>query len=64
MVGSVKRAVVKFAANAFKIHHENPGDDGKRVRVAQGIVKYDPTKSWITFVWMGLREGLKLTIMK
>jgi hypothetical protein len=64
VVGSVKRAVVKLAANTFKIHHDNPDDDGKHVRMAQGIVKYDSTKSWITFVWQGLREGLRLTVMK
>jgi hypothetical protein len=64
VIGSVKREVVKFLANTFKVHDENPTDDGKHVRVANAIVKYDPTKSWITFIWHGLREGLKLTIMK
>ncbi len=64
VIGSVKRAVVKFAANTFKVHDENPSDDGKRVRVANAIVVHDPTKSWIQFIWLGLREGLKLTIMK
>ena len=29
VVGSVKRAVVKFAANTFKVREENPEDDGK-----------------------------------
>jgi hypothetical protein len=64
VIGSVKRGVVKFVANTFKVRDENPTDDGKHVRVANAIVVYDPTKSWITFIWYGLREGLKLTIMK
>ncbi len=64
MIGSVKRGVVKFMANTFKVHDENPEDDGKKVRVANAIVVYDPTKSWVQFIWLGLREGLKLTIMK
>ena len=64
VIGSVKRGVVKFMANTFKMHDENPEDDGKRVRVAKAIVVYDPTKSWVQFIWLGLREGLKLTIMK
>jgi hypothetical protein len=64
VIGSVKRGVVKFVANTFKLHDENPSDDGKHVRVANAIVRYDPTKSWFTFIWYGLREGLKLTIMK
>ncbi len=64
VIGSVKRGVVKFVANSFKLHDENPSDDGKQVRVANAIVRYDPTKSWITFIWHGLREGLKLTVLK
>ncbi len=64
VIGSVKRAVVKVVANTFKVHDENPTDDGKHVRVANAIVPYDPTKSWFQIIWHGLREGLKLTVMK
>ena len=64
VIGTVKREVVKFVANTFKVHDENPTEDGKHVRVANAIVVYDPTSSWISFIWYGLREGLKLTIMK
>ena len=64
VIGSVKRGVVKFVANTFKVHDENPTDEGKHVRVANAIVPYDPTKSWVQIIWHGLREGLKLTVMK
>ena len=30
VIGSVKRGVVKFVANTFKVHDENPTDDGKQ----------------------------------
>ena len=64
VIGSVKRAVVKFAANTFKVREENPEDDGKKLRTAKTVRVYDPNTSWISFVWLGLRDGLMEVMMK
>jgi hypothetical protein len=64
VIGSVKRAFVKFAANTFKVREENPEDDGKKLRTAKTVRVYDPTKSWISFLWLGLRDGLTEVIVK
>lgn len=62
--GSVKRAVVKFAANTFKVRSENPVDHGKTLRSATTTRIYDPKNSWIQFLWFGLRDGLKVVVVK
>ena len=62
--GSVKRALVKFVANTFKVRSENPDDHGKRLRTATTARTYDPANSWIQFLWFGLRDGLKVIVVK
>jgi len=64
VIGAVKRAFVKFAANTFKVRSENPEDHGKRLRTATTMRTYDPANSWIQFLWFGLRDGLKVAVVK
>jgi hypothetical protein len=56
VVGSVKRAVKKFVANAFVVDDRNPDDDG--LRTARIVRHYDPARTWLQFLWTGLRDGL------
>ena len=57
VLGSVKRAVKKFVANAFVVHDRNPDEDG--LRTARIVRRYDPARTWLQFLWFGLRDGLK-----
>jgi hypothetical protein len=58
LVGSVKRAVEKFVANAFVVHDRNPDEDGENLRTARTVRRYDPSGTWLQFLWFGLRDGL------
>jgi hypothetical protein len=58
LLGSVKRAVKKFVANAFVVHDRNPDEDGDHLRTARIVRRYDPAKTWLQFLWFGLRDGL------
>ena len=58
LLGSVKRAVKKFVANAFVVHDRNPDEDGDHLRTARIVRRYDPVKTWLQFLWFGLRDGL------
>ena len=33
-------------------------DDDEEPRVARTVRRYDPTTTWLQFVWFSLREGL------
>jgi hypothetical protein len=57
-IGSVSRAVKKFVANAFVVRSRNPGEDGKDLRTVRTVRPYDPTKTWVQFLWLSLRDGL------
>jgi len=59
IIGSVKRGVSEFVANAFVVRSGNPDDDGKDFRVARTVRRYEPTRTWLQFIWLGLRDGLK-----
>ncbi len=61
--GSVKRAVVQFAANAFKVRSQDP-EPARRPETARATRRYNPANSWIQFLWFGLRDGLKEVIVK
>ena len=63
LVGSVTRRVKKFIANAFVVRDRNPDKDGTDLRTARTQRLYDPTKTWVQFVWLSVRdaamEGIK-----
>jgi hypothetical protein len=55
LIGDVK----EFIADAFVVRSRNPDDDGDNLRTARTVRRYDPAKSWIQFIWLSLRDGLK-----
>jgi hypothetical protein len=57
LVGSVTRRVKKFIANAFVVRDRNPDKDGKDLRTARTQRRYDPTKTWVQFVWLSVRDA-------
>ncbi len=58
VLGSVKRVVKKFVANAFVVHDRNSDEDGDDLRTARIVRRYDPAKTWLQFLWFGHRDGL------
>jgi hypothetical protein len=58
LLGSVKRAAKKFVANAFVVDDRNPDENGDHLRTARLVRRYDPAKTWVQFIWFGLRDGL------
>jgi len=58
LIGSVARRVKKFVANAFVVRDRNPDEDGKHLRVARTQRQYDPTKTWVQFLWLSVRDGV------
>ncbi len=57
-IGSAKRAVEEFFADAFAVRSRNPDEDGDNLRTVQTVRRHDPATSWIQFLWFGLRDGL------
>ena len=57
-IGSVGRALKKFVANAFVVRSRNPGEDGKDLRTVRTVRRYDPTTTWVQFLWLTVRDGL------
>jgi len=63
VIGSMKRVILKLAAK-IKVRSDNSGDSNKRLRTSQTERVYDPANSWIQFLWFGIRDGLKLLVVK
>jgi hypothetical protein len=63
VVGAVTRGLKKFIANAFVVRGRNPDDDGKHLRTARTRRRYEPTRTWLQFLWLSVRdaavEGMK-----
>jgi hypothetical protein len=59
LIGSVKRAVEEFIADAFVVRSRNPDEDGDNLRTARTGRRYDPANGWVRFLWFSLRDGLK-----
>jgi hypothetical protein len=58
LIGSVKRTVKEFVADAFVVRSRNPDEDGDNLRTARTVRRYDPTHGWVRFLWFSLRDGL------
>jgi hypothetical protein len=58
VIGSVKRAVEELVAGIFVVRSRNPDEDGKNLRTARTVRRYNPATGWTQFIWFGLREGL------
>jgi hypothetical protein len=48
----------EFVADAFMVRSRNPDKDGDNLRTARAVRRYDPSKSWSQFIWVGLRDAL------
>jgi len=64
VLGFVKAGVVEFAANKFKVRSNNPDEKGKKPTVGTSSRSYDPSNSWISFLWMGVRDPLLKAVVK
>ena len=64
MLGFVKAGVVEFAANKFKVRSQNPSEKGKKPTVGTSSRPYDRSSSWISFLWMGVRDPLLKAVVK
>jgi hypothetical protein len=58
IVGSVTRGAREFLAQAFVVRSSNPYGADEPPRVARTVSRYDPTGTWLKFLWVSLREGL------
>jgi hypothetical protein len=63
VVGSVGREIKDFIAGAFVVRSSNPDDDGEHLRRGRTIRRYSPQRTWLQFIWFGLRDGLQ-AVMK
>ena len=52
-------AVKEFIADAFVVRSRNPDEDGDNLRTARIVRRYDPTQSWLQFLWFSLRDALE-----
>ncbi|HTR77126.1 MAG TPA: DUF748 domain-containing protein [Gemmatimonadaceae bacterium] len=64
VLGFVKAGVVEFAANKFKVRSNNPDEKGKKPTIGTSSRSYDPSNSWISFLWMGVRDPLLKAVVK
>jgi hypothetical protein len=58
VIGSVTRGAKEFLAQTFVVRSSNPDGANEPPRVARTARPYDPTKPWLQFLWISLREGL------
>ncbi|HEX6104191.1 MAG TPA: hypothetical protein VFZ26_01325, partial [Gemmatimonadales bacterium] len=58
LLGDVVREVKELVANALVVRSRNPEENGEDLRVARTTRRYDPTSTWIQFLWFSLRDAL------
>ena len=58
VIGSVTRGAREFLAQTFVVRSSNPDDADEPPRVARTVRRYDPTTTWLHFLWLSVREGL------
>jgi hypothetical protein len=63
VIGSATRAVEEFVTQAFGVRSRNPDEDGKKLRTARTLRRYDQISPWTQFIWIGIRDGL-VEVMK
>ncbi|HEY7192893.1 MAG TPA: hypothetical protein VH439_04055, partial [Gemmatimonadales bacterium] len=64
VTGFLKAGLIEFGANKFKVRTDNPEESNKPPRSAKTSRRYEPTQSWLSFLWLGLRDGLLKTVVK
>jgi hypothetical protein len=54
----VAREVKEFVAQTFAVRSRNPDDDGEELRTGRTVRRYRPERTWLQFVWFGVRDGI------
>ena len=60
VVGSVGRGIKDFLAGALVIRSSNPEDE--KLRTGRTVRRYSPERTWLQFLWFGLRDGLQAVL--
>jgi len=62
--GFVKAGLIEVGANSLKVRSRNPDSPKDRPRTAKVSRRYEPSQSWISFLWLSLRDGLLKVVVK
>ena len=62
--GFLKAGLIEFGANTFAVRSSNPGDSKEPARTARVSRRYETTQSWLSFLWLSLRDGLLKAVKK
>jgi hypothetical protein len=62
--GFIKAGLIEFGANKLKVRSSNPGSPGQPARSARVSRRYERTQSWISFLWLSIRDGLLEVVVK
>ena len=54
----VRRLIVFLVAGAFVVRSRNPDEDGADFRSGRTVRRYRPERTWLQFMWFGVRDGL------
>lgn len=63
VIGAVTREVKDFLVGVFAVRSRNPDEDGEELRTGRTVRRYSPERTWLQFVWFGVRDGL-LAVLK
>ena len=58
VIGSLAREVKDFIAGAFVVRSRNPDEEGEDLRTGRTVRRYSHERTWLQFLWAGLRDGL------
>jgi len=62
--GFIKAGLIELGANTLKVRSRNPDSPKDRARTAKVSRRYEPSQSWISFLWLSLRDGLFKVVVK
>ena len=58
VIGALAREVEDFIAGAFVVRSRNPDEEGEDLRTGRTVRRYSRERTWLQFLWAGLRDGL------
>ena len=62
--GFLKAGLIEVGANKLKVRSRNPDSPKDPPRTAKVSRRYEPTQSYISFLWLSIRDGLLKAIIK
>ena len=62
--GLMSRSYVAPTMSSAQVSDANTGAPQEPPRSARVSRRYEPTQSWLSFLWLGLRDGLLKTVQK